>query len=524
MAYLYVGFFLDLNMTTKPDIATLDDIKLLVSSFYTNVQKDDLIGPIFNEKIGDKWPEHLEKMYRFWETILLEVHTYSGSPFPPHKHLPIDKIHFDRWMEVFVATVDRIFRGPIANEAKLRAKNMSEMFNYKINYFRDTDLKTDLLNIKKHPMRLLLLAFLTLTTISCSTTKQIKDKAPTLKYINTIEVPFNQKFKNTMIGGLSSIDYDPTTNLYYFISDDRSVYNDARFYTAKIQLNTDTISQVAFQNVITLKNVYGKTYSNWEKYPNHSIDPEEMRYNPKTKSVVWSSEGARVLAKDFEVIQNPTLQYAKLNGEFSSSFSLPKNLNMQKVEKGPRSNGVLEGITFNNKYSTLYTNVEEPLYDDDTQATIAKGGLIRIFKFDTKSRKNTAQYAYMLDPIARQPNPTTGFAVNGISTIQYYANNQLLVVERSYSTGKQACTIKVYLCELSKATDVKNLASLQNQEFKIASKKLILNMDDLNIFIDNIEGVTFGPKLANGQQTLLFVTDNNFSDKQKTQILLFAVE
>ena len=135
-------------MTTKTDITTLEDIKLLVDSFYSKVQKDDFIGPIFNEKIGDRWPEHLEKMYGFWQTILLEVHSYSGSPFPPHKHLPVNKEHFDRWMEIFTATVDSLFIGAIADEAKMRAKNMAEMFNYKINYFRDADQKGDLLNSK----------------------------------------------------------------------------------------------------------------------------------------------------------------------------------------------------------------------------------------------------------------------------------------------------------------------------------------------------------------------------------------
>jgi hemoglobin len=135
-------------MTTKTDITTLDDIKLLVDNFYSTVQKDAFIGSIFNEKIGNRWPEHLEKMYRFWQTILLEVHSYSGSPFPPHKHLPVDKEHFDRWMEIFVATVNTLFEGPIADEAKMRAKNMAEMFNYKINYFRDASQNGDLLNSK----------------------------------------------------------------------------------------------------------------------------------------------------------------------------------------------------------------------------------------------------------------------------------------------------------------------------------------------------------------------------------------
>ncbi|MFV5703828.1 group III truncated hemoglobin [Flavobacterium sp. XS2P12] len=123
------------------DITTFEDIKLLVDTFYSKVQKDEFIGPIFNEKIGNRWPEHLEKMYRFWQTILLEVHSYSGSPFPPHKQLPIAKEHFDRWMQIFTETTDSLFTGPLAEEAKLRAKNMAEMFNYKIDYFRNLEKK-----------------------------------------------------------------------------------------------------------------------------------------------------------------------------------------------------------------------------------------------------------------------------------------------------------------------------------------------------------------------------------------------
>ena len=124
-------------MSIPKDISNLDDIKLLVDTFYSEVQKDELIGVIFNEKIGNRWPEHLEKMYQFWETILLEVHTYTGSPFPPHKELPVAKAHFDRWMEIFTKTTDSLFVGLVADEAKLRAEKMAEMFNYKIEYFRN---------------------------------------------------------------------------------------------------------------------------------------------------------------------------------------------------------------------------------------------------------------------------------------------------------------------------------------------------------------------------------------------------
>lgn len=121
---------------TNNDIKNIENIQLMVDTFYSNIQKDELLGSIFDEKIGDRWPEHLEKMYRFWQTILLEEHTYSGSPFPPHKQLPIEKEHFTRWLEIFSETVDSLFTGPIADEAKLRGKIMAEMFKHKIEYFR----------------------------------------------------------------------------------------------------------------------------------------------------------------------------------------------------------------------------------------------------------------------------------------------------------------------------------------------------------------------------------------------------
>lgn len=124
------------------DITTIEDIKLLVNTFYAKVQKDDLIGPIFNEKIQGRWPEHLETMYKFWQTILLEQHTYSGSPFPPHKHLPVEQAHFNRWIEIFTKTVDSLFIGNLAEEAKMRGVNMASMFLYKIEYFRDLNKTT----------------------------------------------------------------------------------------------------------------------------------------------------------------------------------------------------------------------------------------------------------------------------------------------------------------------------------------------------------------------------------------------
>ncbi|PJJ84693.1 group III truncated hemoglobin [Mucilaginibacter auburnensis] len=124
----------------KQDISSLDDIKLLVNTFYGGVQEDKLIGPIFNNIIQD-WTPHLEKMYTFWQTVLLGDHTYFGSPFPPHAKLPVQPEHFERWLFLWRSTVDMFFKGEKAEEAKWRGKAMAEMFMAKISYFRERQTK-----------------------------------------------------------------------------------------------------------------------------------------------------------------------------------------------------------------------------------------------------------------------------------------------------------------------------------------------------------------------------------------------
>jgi len=121
----------------KNDIATLEDIKLLVDSFYAKIRIDMLLGGIFNGVIKDRWPQHLEKMYTFWQTVLLEEYTYKGTPFPPHAQLPVEQHHFDRWLELFNATVDENFAGEKAERAKWQGQRMAEMFLSKIIYYRD---------------------------------------------------------------------------------------------------------------------------------------------------------------------------------------------------------------------------------------------------------------------------------------------------------------------------------------------------------------------------------------------------
>ncbi len=124
----------------KKDIENLDDIKLMVNTFYVRIQKNHVLGPIFEERVGGRWEQHLEKMYRFWQTILFDEHTYSGAPFPPHARMPIDESHFIIWVQNWTGTVDEFFSGPVAEEAKKRGTLMAAIFNSKLEYFKQNGL------------------------------------------------------------------------------------------------------------------------------------------------------------------------------------------------------------------------------------------------------------------------------------------------------------------------------------------------------------------------------------------------
>lgn len=127
----------------RAELISVEDIKLLVDTFYGHIKADHLLGPIFTERVKDNWPVHLDKMYRFWQTVLLGEHTYFGSPFSPHAQMPIDHQHFEQWMNLFTKTVDELFTGDKAKEAIWRAGKMAEMFEHKIAWQ------------KKHPLSII---------------------------------------------------------------------------------------------------------------------------------------------------------------------------------------------------------------------------------------------------------------------------------------------------------------------------------------------------------------------------------
>ena len=366
---------------------------------------------------------------------------------------------------------------------------------------------------------------LSIFIISCTAQKSIAltDRSQ-LKFIGEYDIPHNQIFQNTTIGGLSGIDYDSRNKVYYLISDDRSSINPARFYSAKIFLNEKGIDTIHFISVTSLLQTGGSVYPSTKQHPFRTPDPEAIRFNKKTNQLVWSSEGERIVKKDTIVLEDPSVNIIYADGNYIDSFVLPANLHMRSIQQGPRQNGVFEGMSFTKDFRKLLVSVEEPLFEDGHRAGLKDSSAwVRIIQFDLKSRKPEVQYAYNIDPVAYPETPPGSFKLNGVADILAINGHQLLVLERSFSTGRKPCTIKIYLAELKNAPDISSVLSLERTPSGFISKKLLLNMDDPGIYTDNIEGMTLGPKLLNGHQSLIFVADNNFSKDEITQFLLFEI-
>jgi hypothetical protein len=383
------------------------------------------------------------------------------------------------------------------------------------------------MNLKKYYyLSLVIMVFSACKSTQTAYTKErIVDKISSLKLLDIYEVPHNLQYKNTTVGGLSGVDYNKEADEYYFICDDRSNINPARFYTAKIKLNNTKIDSVVWTDMQYLKQPNGAVFPDYYKDAKNATDPESIRYDVLNKRFVWTSEGERRVNDKDTILVNPSINIMDKTGKWIDTFSLPSNLWMSANAKGPRTNGVIEGMSFGEFYQKLFVSVEEPLQEDGPRVeTFPQNTWLRFFRFDVATKKNTEQYAYKPEVIDYPANPLNAFKVNGISEILNIGNFRFIVIERAFSTGRQKCTIKLFLADARGATDVKDIPSLAlNNSFVPMSKKLLLNMDNLPDFIDNIEGITLGPILPNGHRSIILIVDNNFSEFEKTQLFLLEI-
>lgn len=81
-------------------------ISLLVDRFYDRIRKDERLGPIFENAIGDEWAAHMPKMKQFWSSVTMNTGLYSGKPVPAHTKLEtVQSADFDIWLTLFEQTL-----------------------------------------------------------------------------------------------------------------------------------------------------------------------------------------------------------------------------------------------------------------------------------------------------------------------------------------------------------------------------------------------------------------------------------
>ncbi len=335
-----------------------------------------------------------------------------------------------------------------------------------------------------------------------------------IDFIGRAIFPTGSPFGGTEIGGLSGITYDADKQVYYAISDDRSSKAPARFYSLKINLDSGKLEkeQVAFTGVTTLLDENGKSF------PELSLDPEGIAFTGN--SVFVSSEG------DVDRQISPFIKEFSLDGKLLKNLAIPKLfLPDDKGSKGIRNNLAFESLTLTPDRKYLFTATENALIQDGAVPSPQSGSPCRILRYDALSGNPERSFVYITEPLPPGANPVGKLTTNGLVDLLAIDENRLISLERGFSL-ETGTTIRIFEISLEKGDRIEGLESLKSRlsEVSPAQKRLLLDLETLKVPLDNIEGLTFGPALADGTVGMIWVSDNNFSPLQETQILGFKIK
>ena len=344
-----------------------------------------------------------------------------------------------------------------------------------------------------------------------------------IEYIGAYQVPNDLMVKNTRVGGLSGLTYDRQRDRFYAISDDRGEQAPARFYTLKLNLDKTNPQQVKFKQV-DITDVTLLKNSNGETYPRGETDTEAIALTPQS-SVFISSEGDR--NKNIPPFIN---EFDLKTGKVKQALPIPQRyLPNTESKRGVQNNLAFEGITLSptgtlpasGEALRLFAATESALIQDKEVAKVGNNGKIpgaknRWLHYLLSDRAEIiSEHLYQLD------SPPLGAIEHGLPEIQSIdTSGHFLTLERSF--GLFGFRAKLFQTTMAGATDTSKIASFKgNTTIQPIQKQLAFDLQQLNIYIDNLEGMALGSRLPDGSQTLLLVSDNNFSSRQITQFLLF---
>ena len=350
------------------------------------------------------------------------------------------------------------------------------------------------------------------------TTLAVRDAdAPiALRFIGERTLGHRLDFGGTVVGGLSGIDRDPATGRYVVISDDRSAFSPARFYTARLDFDADAFRDAALETVVFLRRRDGGFFP-----PGDGPDGEAIRYDVRGDRVWWASEGSRAAGSP------PFVRAAALDGRFVDEVPIAAPFREIAEGHGPRENRGFEGLSLSPGGDALWIAMEGPLLQDGPMPTRARGAWTRLVRHDRRPDGSfgpaVRQVVYPIDPLPDVFMLTARHALNSVAEILAYDDTRFLVLERAFVIGS-GWHVRLYLADAATASDVSGVDALAGTApFTPMTKRLVLDFDSLPVVVDNLEGLCFGPVLPNGHRTLVLVSDDNFNPGERTQFLAFEI-
>lgn len=336
-----------------------------------------------------------------------------------------------------------------------------------------------------------------------------------LEFLGEARLPTGMSFEGTEVGGLSSLTYDAERGVYYALADDGSERSPARFYTLLIEVEDGMLGgdDVRVEAVTTLRELGAKSFAKG------TLDPEGLVLTPAGR-LLLSSEGP---VRDGVA---PFVRELTLQGFAVRSFALPERfLPGEGGRRGVRHNKAFEALTLTPDGTTVWTANESTLEQDGAEASLEAGGAVRLLSFELETTRPGREVVYRTEPLFTKPTPPTGHQVSGLVELLALSGEEFLALERAYVEGV-GFRLRLFRVSIRGADDVSGLPSLAGRWETLipAAKELLLDFEELDRTLDNVEGMSWGPNLADGRRTLLFVSDNNFSPSEITQFFAFAVD
>jgi 3-phytase len=333
-----------------------------------------------------------------------------------------------------------------------------------------------------------------------------------LELVAHTELPRKSTFDGKKIGGLSGVQW--TGSKLIAVSDDRGKFGEPRFFEFDLKLEATSVKLTPVR--VHVVKAPEKTWV---------LDDEALVILPNGDFLI-STEGdnnkkPRALPHLFEVTTE---------GKYVSEIPLPEKFLPERLgqqTKGIENNRGFEGVTTTPDGKHLYAMNEAPLINEST-AEDCRTAWVRLIDFEKsdKGYKAIAEYPYQLDKLTQDENGPELY--RGVSEILYLAPQKFLVLERGVrlTTKGIRYTAGIYSYDITGLKDVANTPRLCTATQASGKKTKLVDIATAlkNEPVENFEALSWGPLLPDGRRTLLVLNDDNFSAKEKTQLLVFAVK